>query len=117
MLKRTLAVVLMVFVLATLACGGATGGTPTATPMVIPRTFRGTGDDIIECGDLSRYTKARLTHSGKANFIVVPYDGNNNRLSSLVNEIGQYKGTVKWEPKARSVEVNADGDWEIVVSR
>lgn len=101
-----------------LACGqGGIATAPTATPVVVPVTFQGRGDAVIECGDLSDYTKVRLAHSGSRNFIVWPYDGDNDRHCLLVNEIGAYKGTVKWDRRTRSLEITADGSWTITVSR
>ena len=63
------------------------------------------------------YTKVRMTHDGKSNFQVVPFDADNNRRMSLANEIGAYDGTAKWDKRADSLEVKADGAWEIIVSQ
>ena len=107
--------------LAALACGGSSGTSknPTATPNLSPVTFSGSGDEIVDCSAITGkgYTKAELTHDGKANFLVVPYDADNERKISLVNEIGVYDGTVRWDNRAASLEVKADGKWTITISR
>lgn len=80
---------------------------------------RGTGDSVVDVSFYTgkAYTTARITHDGRGHFLVVPYDASNNRMISLVNEIGAYNGTVKWDKRADSLEVKADGAWEIVVSQ
>lgn len=118
-------VVLAVLTLAALACGssGQSGGTKaTSTPkpraQCVPQTFNGRGDSVVELPDtLAGCTKVKLTHTGKANFIVVPYDVNNERKMGLCNEIGAYEGTVKWDARAASLEVTADGAWTIAVQK
>jgi len=112
--------ILAVLTVLALACGGATGGgaTPRGTPL--PSWSRsGKGDAVVDVSFYTgkAYTRATLRHDGRGNFIVVPYDGANNRLLSLVNEIGPYSGSVKWNPRADSLEVKADGSWEITVSQ
>lgn len=99
----------------TLACG--TSGTSSAPPKATPRpvTLSGSGDDVIDVKRLQQHTKASLIHTGSRNFIVVPYDASNNRRSSLVNEIGAYEGTVKWDQRADTLEITADGEWTITV--
>jgi len=80
------------------------------------QTFKGDGDTVVDIPDsVAGCTKAVLNHTGKGNFIVIPYDANNNRRSSLANEIGNYSGTVKWDGRARSLEVKADGAWSIAI--
>ena len=108
-----------VFVLAALACGGSSpreaGPTATKAPCAA-QTFNGTGDEVLELPDSVRgCTKATLTHMGKSNFIVTPYDADNDMRMLLVNEIGDYDGTVKWDQRATSLEIKADGAWSIRV--
>ncbi len=105
-------VMISVLVLSSLACG-----TSSSVPKVEcePKTFTGKGDSVIDVGQVGGCTKATLTHDGTRNFIVVPYDANNSRRSSLVNEIGKYSGTVKWDAKADTLEIKADGSWSISV--
>ena len=55
-----------------------------------------------------------ITHSGDRNFAVIEYGLNSGYMDLLVNEIGDYSGTVK--AKAGDViffKVSADGDWTI----
>jgi hypothetical protein len=79
---------------------------------------RGSGDAVVDVSFYTgrAYTTARITHDGRGHFLVVPYDAGNNRMISLVNEVGAYNGTVKLDKRADSLEVKADGSWEIVVS-
>jgi hypothetical protein len=58
-----------------------------------------------------------LTHNGRHNFIVWTYDASDNRRSLLVNKIGVYKGTSKWDRRAASLEIKADGAWIISVGK
>jgi hypothetical protein len=71
----------------------------------------GTGDDVIiyqgEAG------AAALTHNGESNFAVWSY-GDNTDL--VVNQIGTYKGTVRWSAGPSVIAVSADGKWSITVS-
>jgi len=105
-------VVISVLVLSSLACG-ASGSVPKVECK--PQTFTGKGDSVINVGQVAGCTNAALTHNGTDNFIVVPYDASNSRRSSLVNEIGRYSGTVKWDAKADTLEIKADGSWSISV--
>ncbi|MFI6576818.1 hypothetical protein ACIBFB_13530 [Nocardiopsis sp. NPDC050513] len=66
-------------------------------------------------------TTLELTHSGSANFIVVPYDADGARLGSLANEIGAYEGNSVLEEAAilgsaaevEFIHIQADGAWTI----
>ncbi|MCY9786032.1 hypothetical protein KIK06_19255 [Nocardiopsis sp. EMB25] len=67
----------------------------------------------------SASTALEFTHTGGANFIVVPYDADGIRFGSLVNEIGAYEGdTVLGDAvllgDAGGIEfihIQADGAW------
>ena len=108
--------VLATLSLAALACGSSS---PTATPApkLEPVTLTGSGDDVIDIGHLAGYTKAKLTHDGKANFIVRPLDADGNERMSLVNEIGAYSGTVVWDKTGFTLSIKADGKWTITLSQ
>lgn len=123
-MKRYILAVVAVLVLAGIACGSSesSGTSPTRTPLpraeCVEQEFSGSGDSVVELpGNVAGCTKAHLTHSGSRNFIVVPYDANNERISSLANEIGPYNGSVKWDARAASLEVKADGAWTIAVQK
>ncbi len=62
-----------------------------------------------------------ISHNGESNFIVGIYDQEGSR-DTLVNEIGQYEGTVlvrggdgtfDLTPGPCTIEINADGAWTI----
>lgn len=84
------------------------------------KTFHGTGDDFI---DLSSAKKAGIivaTHEGDSNFIVESLDAYGNSIDLLVNEIGWYEGEALFgfgwsSKKAKSFEIQADGDWTITI--
>ncbi len=110
--------ILVVFL--SLACGSASSESkPTSAPKAecISKTFSGSGDNVIDV-DSSKQggcTKVTLTHAGSENFIVVPYDDQNNRMISYANEVGKYEGTSKWNRKTDSIGIDADGMWTIKV--
>lgn len=75
------------------------------------RTVSGTGDDVVVWN--GGVSTALLTHDGASNFAVWGYVGDWPEL--LVNEIGDYSGTVRW-PGAGLYEIAADGRWSISVN-
>ena len=63
---------------------------------------------------------AEITHDGESNFIVNTIDASGNQVDGLVNEIGDYNGTVLIDPSDDddhpvAFEVDADGAWTITV--
>jgi hypothetical protein len=54
---------------------------------------------------------ATLTHSGSSNFIVRAWGFPDRDL--LVNEIGNYAGTVLVAPGLYAWDISADGSWTI----
>ena len=84
--------------------------TATATSVFLAPGFSdthsGTGDDVV----LFQGTGSRLavTHSGQSNFAIWAY-GQNTDL--LVNEIGNYAGTVRLPSGTVILAVSADGAW------
>ena len=110
-----------VYAALTLACGGSSGNPraagPTATKApCVTQTFQGRGDDVLELPDNVRgCTKAQITHSGSQNIIVWSYGTGNEQRELLINEIGSYEGTVKWDQQASSLEIKATGAWTIEV--
>ena len=124
-MSRGQAVVIGIIVLAmlTLACGGEAGGTsPTSTPkpraVCEPQVFEGQGTDVLELPfTLAGCTKARFDYVGDSNFIVWAYDVDNEAIDLLVNEIDTWSGTVKWDARAASLEVDGTGRWKIEVMK
>ncbi|RKS08240.1 hypothetical protein DFP74_3936 [Nocardiopsis sp. Huas11] len=82
----------------------------------------GTGDALYQIDwTAADTTTLQLTHSGSANFIVVPYDADGARLGSIANEIGVYEGSIELGEAsilegAEAIEyihVQADGEWTL----
>ena len=56
---------------------------------------------------------AKFKHTGSSNFIVKFYDSDGNDYDLLINEIGNYKGTVLLSGEGEYMfEISADGYWE-----
>ena len=68
----------------------------------------GTGDAVLFV--TSGGGRLSVTHSGESNFVVMSHGGNRDLL---VNEIGNYDGTVLLEGDARVLEVQGDGEWAL----
>lgn len=74
-------------------------------------TAVGTGDDVIVLADFSdRGGAASITHNGDSNFSIWAW-GDGRDL--LVNEIGEYDGTVLVGSQFFVWDITADGDWTI----
>jgi len=62
---------------------------------------------------------AVMTHNGESNFIVEALDASGDSLGSVVNEIGDYSGTVLFDKELDqhtvAFAVDADGPWTITV--
>jgi hypothetical protein len=60
---------------------------------------------------------ATFTHSGSSNFAVTSLDASGGRNDLLVNEIGNYKGTVLFDEDSHSAafKIEADGAWTATV--
>ncbi|MFW6048381.1 MAG: InlB B-repeat-containing protein [Candidatus Natronoplasma sp.] len=97
-------------------------------PAPEPIIFEGSGDDSTETFDLvegvSRYN---LTHDGESNFIVELMESETgDTVENLVNEIGSFDGSqivgvtedgFEAEPGEHLINVEADGDWKIVIEQ
>jgi len=71
-------------------------------------TSTGQGDDVLVYrGDA---TIADVTHSGERNFVIWSY-GDGTDL--IINDIGPYSGSVRWQAGAALIQVSADGAWSI----
>lgn len=79
----------------------------------VPATnVAGQGDTVLLLTGSSPDT-AKISHSGSSNFVVQAY-GRSHRL--LVNEIGNYSGTVVVPQDTLVLEVVADGRWQLTIS-
>lgn len=82
----------------------------------VPIKINGNGDKTIQDIALpSPFSKVTLSHSGKSNFIVTAYFGNQEEL--LVNEIGNYKGSTFITTSDNvDFDFDADGSWNGTIS-
>lgn len=84
-----------------------------AQVVLVPATnFSGKGDMVLLLGGADPDT-ATLAHTGESNFVVQAY-GNSRRL--LVNEIGNYDGTVIVPSDTAVLEIVADGGWQLAIT-
>lgn len=68
----------------------------------------GTGDAVLIVGSLS--SPVDVSHTGDSNFIVTAWG---SFRDGMVNEIGNYSGTVRLPNDALILEIIADGRWSI----
>lgn len=90
---------------------------PTSTPTIVQ--FKGSGDDVVQFrAEQSGMAFAALSYRGSSNFIVRPYSPSGRRMSSIVNDIGDYDGetvlTIE-EPGLHTLDIQADGNWAITL--
>ena len=99
--------------------------TMTPTPTPAPTVFTGTGDKVLNTNLEAGNYVFKMQHTGESNFIVWLHDHDDGR-DLLVNEIGAYSGEklvkvgdgiFELAPGAIIIEVTADGDWTIEISR
>lgn len=95
--------------------------TDATPPAEANRRLSGTGADVIN-GSIpgDKLAIARIEHTGgESNFQVWAVDDKGEKADLLVNEIGEYSGTVDinfgYTPPLRGIDINADGDWSIVI--
>ena len=82
------------------------------TVLVPTSNLSGKGDSVILLAGSDPDT-AVISHPGDSNFVVQAF-GNSRRL--LVNEIGEYEGTVIVPRDTAVLEVVADGGWQIAIT-
>ena len=99
----------------------ADGGWIIETTTPADGRTNGTGDDVTTCTLASGNNVFNVSHNGESNFIVRIYDQEGSR-DLLINEIGQYDGTVLVRagdgvldliPGPCTIEIKADGSWII----
>lgn len=111
-------VLLLVAMLLILACGGGSVATSsTINPFVSQapeKTWNGSGQDVLNDIWLETFAKLEIVSHGRSNIIVVAYNTEKDDWQeTLVNEIGQYRGT-RWLPPGKyMISVKADGPWSI----
>jgi hypothetical protein len=82
-------------------------------PSAAPVTYSGTGNQDINSIDLKyKFYTVRVAHSGMADFVIKDYFNNNWDL--LLNETGNYSGTVLMQNiGSHKLSIQADGAWTI----
>lgn len=74
----------------------------------------GTGDEVLSWGGSS--ATATIRHRGESNVIVWSHDPDELwGMNLMVNEIGDYDGTVRVPAGSRIIEVQADGTWSVTL--
>lgn len=79
------------------------------------RRYQGVGDDVIRVRVTRKPGLIRFTHDGDSNFIVRTLDRRGKVSEYLVNEIGEYDGTVLYNGygsrEVAALSIRADGHW------
>ena len=98
--------------------------TPVPTPMPVPPlVLSGRGDDVLPCNMSEGRKIVDLSHTGSEIFEVSVYDQHDG-WEMLVFGFGRYSGTVTFqvggglfglEPGPCTIEVKADGDWNMTI--
>ena len=110
-------------VTSTTASPTTTTTVPPTTTTTLPAGFppfsvEGSGDDFIEFTIQNDDPAVlHITHSGFSNFAVISYTAGNDRIDLLVNEIGNYSGSVPVNfqvgEEVGLLEITASGPWTI----
>ncbi|MCB0005277.1 MAG: hypothetical protein KDE04_02460 [Anaerolineales bacterium] len=82
----------------------------TIEPVVL-YPYNGSGDDVLLLASHLRSGRTTITHQGSRNFVVKAVD-TSGRFDLVVNEIGNYSGTVLFRDYF-ILEIRADGAWSI----
>lgn len=84
--------------------------------------YTGSGDSILQIelpGGPDSVGIATITHSGRSNFSIWTLDQNLDQTGLLVNEIGNYAGTVPFNLASgetiTAFEIGADGPWVVTL--
>ncbi|MFD0732292.1 hypothetical protein [Planotetraspora mira] len=94
---------------------------PTPSPEPSPRRYSGVSAKVIKLrkSDWTDVWLVTLTHRGQSNFIVSPLDARGAEQSSIVNEIGIYKGSVLLNEdegtETAALKIDADGKWTVTL--
>ena len=91
----------------------------SAFPVFDPVTESGSGDNVISLPAQQGIITA--SHSGSSNFALTVLDEGNEMADLPVNTIGSYEGTTAYgisglSGESVSLEVTADGAWEITIA-
>jgi hypothetical protein len=82
----------------------------------VGETYVSEGDDVLLVEPASKgLTRAAFTATD-SNFIVRPYNAQGRSLSSIVNEIAPWQGTVVVPAESRLLQVTATGRWTMALT-
>jgi hypothetical protein len=99
-------------------------GEPSATPpatLPADATYTGRGAKVVKLSLRPGYQYfAAVTHHGDSNFFIHSIDSRGKTVGLLVNEIGDYAGSVPvnldvFSDDISALKVTADGTWKLVV--
>jgi len=118
----------LIAVLALLLAGCGTGARPGLLGAVGPGSFQwmapialsGTGDSAVDINKPDNQPAlVWATHDGAGPFVVVNFDETHNRIDTLFDAVGEYKGMVLIdlipEENTTRFSVTADGAWDLAV--
>ena len=86
----------------------------TGAKKVSGTSVSGDGPEVVNATSVCEYTKIQATHNGSSNFTIWaispkgPYS-----QDLLVNDIGNYSGTVRLPENFELLQIESDGSWKI----
>lgn len=83
---------------------------PATTAKPFKKRYSGTGDFVLRYE--GKRSKIKVSHDGSSNFVITTFDSKGLYSELVVNEIGNYQGTVIL-PSDAYIVINADGNWSI----
>jgi hypothetical protein len=92
---------------------------PTFTPPPKPIVLTGKGDQVVDVKKWDGPALASVKYTGGGNFVIYNYDPDGNKISLLINTIGNYTGVrpldfLNGEETVR-FQVESNGNWEITI--
>lgn len=88
-----------------------------SAPVVPTKSYQGAGTAVVKFKSTQSSPKRiALTHDGDSNFIVRPISSGGKQGMSIVNEIGDFNGSVVLPKGTRYLEVIADGTWTSAIA-
>ncbi|MEV7971272.1 hypothetical protein AB0O34_35555 [Sphaerisporangium sp. NPDC088356] len=92
---------------------------PTPPPQPKPKMYKGFGSKVLKIKPTEKPGMATITHQGASNFAVKTVTAEGEEQDLLVNEIGNYKGTVIYNVDAgtqtSAFKIEADGAWTVLL--
>ena len=100
--------------------GSSSSGSYPATPSSSTWSrFNGSGDSVLDISSVgSNVLIAFIEYNGSGNFSVITRDSNLGYQGLMVNEVGNYSGTIPINFNSETntyLDISATGSWEVVV--